>query len=70
MADAEEQAVFDTDHTEMRDVLCNQILSSTLMQSCRFDGYELRSVGLGCAASVALWAWLCCGREEWMQIRI
>lgn len=38
----------------MEDVLCTQILSSTLMQSCRCDGYELRSQGPGCAASVAL----------------
>lgn len=61
--------MFNTDCTEMKDVLCNQILlSSTLIQSCRFDGYELHSMGPGCAASVALWAQLCCGIVEWMQI--
>lgn len=71
VADTEDQAVFNTDLTEMKDVLCDQILlSSTLIQSCRFDGYELHSVGLGCAGSVALWARLCCGMEEWMQIHI
>lgn len=62
--------MFDTDRMEMKDTLCKQILSSTLIQSCRFDGYQLHSLGPGCAASAALWAWLCCGMEEWMQIRI
>lgn len=45
----------------MKDMLCNQILSSTLIQSCRVDGCELCSQSLGCAprAWAVLPEWLC-----------
>lgn len=55
MADTEDKAVFDTDCTEMKDLLCNQILNSTLIRNCRLDGYKLRSVGTGCAAIQMVW---------------
>lgn len=55
MADTEDKAVFDTDCTEMKDLLCNQILNSTLIWNCRLDGYKLRSVGTGCAAIQMVW---------------
>lgn len=55
VAYTEDKAVFDTDCTEMKDSLCNQILNSTLIWNCRLDGYKLRSVGMGCAAVQMVW---------------
>lgn len=39
----------------MKDLLCNQILNSTLIWNCRLDGYKLHSVGMGCAAVQMVW---------------
>lgn len=55
MADAENKAVFNIDCTEMKDLLCNQILNSTLIWNRRLNGYRLRSVGTHCAAVQMVW---------------
>ena len=55
VAATENKAVFNTDCTEMRGSLCNQILNSTLIWNCRLSGYRLRSTGTGCAAVQMVW---------------
>lgn len=51
----------------MKDVLCNQILSSTLIQSCRFYGYEQEQIpepGLCCQCGFVGMALLWHGRMD------